>query len=85
MESFMEVRAVLGGNVIMISTGSAPIRADVIDFIKIAFGCEITEGMQSNTLHSFTERISHTSFLLRVSPEVTWPGVKRSPFFSDMV
>jgi long-chain acyl-CoA synthetase len=39
-----KIRAVLGGNVLLVSTGSAPISADVIDFLKIALFCEITEG-----------------------------------------
>jgi long-chain acyl-CoA synthetase len=39
-----KVRAVLGGNLLLVSTGSAPISAEVIDFLKIALVCEITEG-----------------------------------------
>lgn len=27
-------------------TGSAPISAEVIDFFKIAFGCDVVEGMK---------------------------------------
>jgi len=41
---FNKVRAVLGGNIVLVSTGSAPISAEVIDFLKIAFYCEVTEG-----------------------------------------
>ncbi|KAH7929786.1 long-chain-fatty-acid-CoA ligase [Leucogyrophana mollusca] len=41
---FRKVRAVLGGNLLLVSTGSAPISAEVIDFLKIAFFCEVTEG-----------------------------------------
>lgn len=41
---FRKIRAVLGGNVLLVSTGSAPISAEVIDFLKIALFCEITEG-----------------------------------------
>ncbi|KAH0830405.1 hypothetical protein J3R83DRAFT_1799 [Lanmaoa asiatica] len=37
---FSKIRAVLGGNVTLVSTGSAPIRAEVIDFLKIALLCE---------------------------------------------
>ncbi|KAG8217331.1 hypothetical protein J3R82DRAFT_5426 [Butyriboletus roseoflavus] len=40
---FSKVRAVLGGNVVLVSTGSAPISTEVIDFLKIAFYCEVTE------------------------------------------
>ncbi|KAG1896085.1 long-chain-fatty-acid-CoA ligase [Suillus fuscotomentosus] len=41
---FWKIRAVLGGNLLLVSTGSAPISAKVIDFLKIALFCEITEG-----------------------------------------
>ncbi|KAF9228645.1 long-chain-fatty-acid-CoA ligase [Gyrodon lividus] len=41
---FRKIRAVLGGNLLLVSTGSAPISAEVIDFLKIAFFCEVTEG-----------------------------------------
>ncbi|EIW85421.1 long-chain-fatty-acid-CoA ligase [Coniophora puteana RWD-64-598 SS2] len=41
---FRKVRAVLGGNLMLVSTGSAPISAEVMDFLKIALGCEVVEG-----------------------------------------
>ncbi|KAG1749004.1 uncharacterized protein EDB91DRAFT_1111955 [Suillus paluster] len=41
---FRKVRAVLGGNLVLVCTGSAPISAEVIDFLKIALFCEVTEG-----------------------------------------
>lgn len=41
---FRKIRAVLGGNLLLVSTGSAPISAEVIDFMKIALFCGITEG-----------------------------------------
>ncbi|KAH7889901.1 hypothetical protein F5I97DRAFT_1800610 [Phlebopus sp. FC_14] len=41
---FRKIRAVLGGNLLLVSTGSAPISAEVIDFLKIALFCEVTEG-----------------------------------------
>ncbi|KIM57625.1 hypothetical protein SCLCIDRAFT_1219315 [Scleroderma citrinum Foug A] len=41
---FRKIRAVLGGNVTALFTGSAPISGEVIDFLKIAFGCEVLEG-----------------------------------------
>ncbi|KAF8136104.1 hypothetical protein EV363DRAFT_1541981 [Boletus edulis] len=40
---FSKIRAVLGGNVTLVSTGSAPISAEVIDFLKIALYCEVVE------------------------------------------
>ncbi|KAJ7043194.1 hypothetical protein C8F04DRAFT_1251350 [Mycena alexandri] len=41
---FRKLRAVLGGNVQLISSGSAPISPDVIDFLNVAFSCYVTEG-----------------------------------------
>ncbi|KIL00658.1 hypothetical protein PAXRUDRAFT_821456 [Paxillus rubicundulus Ve08.2h10] len=41
---FRKIRAVLGGDLMLVSTGSAPISPEVIDFLKIAFCCEVTEG-----------------------------------------
>ncbi|KAI5478889.1 long-chain acyl-CoA synthetase [Pseudohyphozyma bogoriensis] len=39
-----KVRAALGGNVVLIGSGSAPIAPEVLDFLKVAFSCEVTEG-----------------------------------------
>jgi long-chain acyl-CoA synthetase len=36
---FASVRAQLGGNVRIMITGSAPISADVLDYLKVTFGC----------------------------------------------
>ncbi|KAF9458659.1 hypothetical protein BDZ94DRAFT_1270171 [Collybia nuda] len=41
---FRKIQAVLGGQIMLISSGSAPISAEVMDFLKIAFSCEVTEG-----------------------------------------
>jgi len=41
---FGKVRAVLGGNLIIVTCGSAPISPEVMDFLKIALCCEVTEG-----------------------------------------
>lgn len=41
---FRKIRAVLGGNVLLIVTGSAPISGLVVDFLKIAFCCQVIEG-----------------------------------------
>jgi hypothetical protein len=43
----VKIRAVLGGNVTLVSSGSAPISAEVIDFLKIALYCEVAEGTHS--------------------------------------
>lgn len=46
----MKIRAVLGGNLLLVSTGSAPISGKVIDFMRIALCCEVAEGTHSTLL-----------------------------------
>ncbi|KAG9093401.1 hypothetical protein FS749_014450 [Ceratobasidium sp. UAMH 11750] len=41
---FSKVQAVLGGNITMLTCGSAPIGRDAMDFLRVAFACEIVEG-----------------------------------------
>jgi len=41
---FRKIKTVLGGNVKVVTTGSAPISAEVLDFLKIALACDIFEG-----------------------------------------
>jgi long-chain acyl-CoA synthetase len=41
---FRKIRAVLGGNLKLVVSGSAPISGEVLDFLKIALACDITEG-----------------------------------------
>jgi len=41
---FAKMKGILGGKVRMMLTGSAPIAPDTLDFLKIAFCAEITEG-----------------------------------------
>lgn len=41
---FKKFKAVLGGRVRQMITGSAPISKDVLNFLKIAFCCQINEG-----------------------------------------
>jgi long-chain acyl-CoA synthetase len=43
---------VLGGNVLFVSSGSAPISAEVIDFLTIALSCEVIEGRSTNFICS---------------------------------
>lgn len=41
---FNNIKAFLGGNVRIMLVGSAPISADVLDFLKVVFCCPVTEG-----------------------------------------
>jgi long-chain acyl-CoA synthetase len=41
---FIKFREILGGRVRTMITGSAPISKDVLNFLKIAFCCQIKEG-----------------------------------------
>ncbi|KAH0584041.1 hypothetical protein H2248_009615 [Termitomyces sp. 'cryptogamus'] len=41
---FRKIQAVLGGQLKLVTSGSAPIGPDVMDFLKIAFACEVYEG-----------------------------------------
>ncbi|KAG9318273.1 hypothetical protein JVU11DRAFT_357 [Chiua virens] len=64
---FSKIRAVLGGNVILVSTGSAPIKAEVIDFLKIAFCCEVTEGTHPS-LYGMTENCGTCTHTIKNDP-----------------
>ncbi|KAJ7492913.1 hypothetical protein B0H11DRAFT_2396137 [Mycena galericulata] len=46
---FRKLRAVLGGNVMLISSGSAPISRDVVEFMNVAFSCAFAEGAHPPT------------------------------------
>lgn len=41
---FNNIKAFLGGQVRIMLVGSAPISADVLDFLKVVFCCPVTEG-----------------------------------------
>ena len=40
---FNKFKALLGGNLKLMITASAPIASDVLDFMKICFSCDISE------------------------------------------
>lgn len=39
-----QIQSVLGGQIQLVTSGSAPISAEVMDFLKVAFACEVDEG-----------------------------------------
>ncbi|KAJ4467458.1 long-chain-fatty-acid-CoA ligase [Lentinula edodes] len=41
---FRKIQAVLGGNLVLVTCGSAPIHGEVLDFLKIALACDVLEG-----------------------------------------
>ncbi|CAK5264705.1 unnamed protein product [Mycena citricolor] len=57
---FRKIQAVLGGNILLVTSGSAPISGDVVDFLNVAFGCQIIEG------YGMTETCAVAT--------KTWPG-----------
>ncbi|KAG4084576.1 acetyl-CoA synthetase-like protein [Neocallimastix lanati (nom. inval.)] len=70
---FKSIREKLGGEVKIMLVGSAPLSAEVMDFMRIAFSCEIFEGYGS------TETVGCISLTRRSETEagnngVPWPG-----------
>ncbi|KAF0776186.1 hypothetical protein AaE_000114, partial [Aphanomyces astaci] len=49
---FSKIQAVLGGRVELIVSGSAPLSANVKEFLKIAFSCRVEEGYNGICLHA---------------------------------
>ncbi len=56
---FQTIRELLGGRVDTIVTGSAPIAADVLEFFKVCFSCEVLEGY-GQTESSAVSFMTHT-------------------------
>ncbi|KAJ7445716.1 hypothetical protein B0H11DRAFT_1746452 [Mycena galericulata] len=73
---FRKLRAVLGGNLLLISSGSAPISKDVVEFLNIAFSCYICEGT-SSFLTSTRAHFSFAGYGMTEGAAIgtkTWPG-----------
>ncbi|TFY65500.1 hypothetical protein EVG20_g5564 [Dentipellis fragilis] len=53
---FKKIQAVLGGNLRLVTCGSAPITAEVMDFLRVALACDILEGQYP--LHFGTSQLA---------------------------
>jgi long-chain acyl-CoA synthetase len=47
---FRKVRALLGGQVVYMTSGSAPLAGDVLEMLKICFSCDVVQGVSSSLL-----------------------------------
>lgn len=65
---FNKFREILGGRVRTMITGSAPISKEVLNFLKIAFCCQIKEG------YGQTESAAAVSITFTHDPEVGHVG-----------
>ncbi|KAF8630423.1 hypothetical protein AX15_002971 [Amanita polypyramis BW_CC] len=63
---FRKIHAVLGGQVMFVTTGSAPVSSDVLDFMKITFACQVDEG-----IYGMTETCSTCTRTLPYDPTCT--------------
>ncbi|KAG9062163.1 hypothetical protein KI688_006495 [Linnemannia hyalina] len=85
---FNKVKMALGGNVQAILTGSAPIAKEVLNFLRIAFGCTIlegygaTEGMATATITMADEHQSGIVGCPRAGVELKLADVPEMNYFA---
>lgn len=41
----LQIRALLGGRLVFIASGAAPLRKDVHEMLKVVFSCEVVQGV----------------------------------------
>lgn len=76
-----QIQRVLGGNVNSVTSGSAPISVDAVDFLKIALACEVYEGAYSLlpvSLFSNTTHLQGEVFAVVLNDIISWPTIQRS-------
>lgn len=66
---FKKLRASLGGRVKLIITGSAPIKDEVLDFLKMSFGVNVLEAYG---LTESTGPLTFTGYNNNLSGHVGW-------------
>ena len=90
---FSKFKAVLGGNVRLMSTGSAPISKDVLDFLKVCFCCDLSEGygLTESSAASFAQMpgdkqsgyvggpVANVKLRLRSIPEMNYDATANPP------
>ncbi|XP_041362806.1 long-chain-fatty-acid--CoA ligase 5-like [Gigantopelta aegis] len=74
---FGKIQEMYGGRVRLVMTGSAPLSVDVLNFIRAAFGCLVSEGYgQTETMGGITFTISGEYESGHCGPPMAWAKVK---------
>lgn len=90
---FKKMKAIMGGNVKIMITGSAPISGEVLEFLKICFCCPISQGfgMTETSAGSFIQfpndqssgncggPVANVKFRLRSIPEMGYDATAKPP------
>lgn len=72
---FSKVKAVLGGNVAYITSGSAPIRGDVLKLLRVVLSCDVREGYGQTENYGFCTVMSPNDTSLG-SVGAIYPGME---------